>query len=63
LNNKVFADTFYWIALTYSDDASHAGATAFDTSPNRPPIITTEEILIEFLTFFPRPPAPGREAA
>ena len=50
--NAVFADTFYWIALTYSDDAAHAGAVAFDTSPDRPPIVTTEEILIEFLTFF-----------
>ncbi len=50
--NRVFADTFYWIALTYSDDASHAAAVAFDTSPGRPPIITTEEILTELLTFF-----------
>ena len=48
----MFADTFYWIALTYSDDASHADAVAFDASPDRPPITTTEEVLIEFLTFF-----------
>jgi predicted nucleic acid-binding protein len=48
----VFADTFYWIALTYTDDASHPDAVAFDASPDRSPITTTEEILIEFLTFF-----------
>ena len=50
--SAVFADTFYWIALTHADDASHARARAFDASPGRPPIITTDEILIEFLTFF-----------
>jgi hypothetical protein len=41
--NWVFADTFYWIALTHSDDASHAAAVAFDTSRDRPPILTTED--------------------
>jgi uncharacterized protein len=44
--------TFYWIALTHSDDASHAAAVAFDPARDRLPIITTEEILIELLTFF-----------
>ncbi len=52
MNPAVFADTFYWIALTYSEDAAHDKATAFDVSSNRPAILTTEEILVEFLTFF-----------
>jgi uncharacterized protein len=52
LSAAVFADTFYWIALTYADDRSHADAVAYDSDPGRPLIITTEEILIEFLTFF-----------
>jgi predicted nucleic acid-binding protein len=50
--NPVFADTFYWIALTYSEDFAHDKAMAFDASPERPSILTTEEIMIEFLTFF-----------
>jgi predicted nucleic acid-binding protein len=48
----VFADTFYWIALLNADDADHERVTAFDVSETRPPVITTEETLIEFLTFF-----------
>ena len=52
MNATVFADTFYWISLTTPDDASHRRATAFDSAIQRPSIITTEEILTEFLTFF-----------
>ncbi len=50
----VFADTFYWIALLNPDDSAHQRVVTFDVSVGRPPIITTEEILIEFLTFFSR---------
>jgi predicted nucleic acid-binding protein len=48
----VFGDTFYWIALLNADDSAHERAAAFDISLTRPPIITTQETLIEFLTFF-----------
>jgi predicted nucleic acid-binding protein len=48
----VFADTFYWIALLNPDDSVHDRAVVFDTSVDRPPLVTTEETLIEFLTFF-----------
>jgi uncharacterized protein len=43
----VFADTFYWIALTLPGDAAYvrAGQIADD-------IVTTEEVLTEYLTFF-----------
>jgi predicted nucleic acid-binding protein len=48
----LFADTFYWIALTLPRDAAHrrAGLIKDDT-------VTTEEVLAEYLTFF----APGPE--
>jgi predicted nucleic acid-binding protein len=52
VSGAVFADTFYWISLTIPDDGSHRRAAAFDSAPQRPSIITTEEILTEFLTFF-----------
>ena len=48
----VFADTFYWVSLINPQDQTHAEARAYDTSPDRPDIVTTEEILAEFLTFF-----------
>jgi hypothetical protein len=43
----VFADTFYWIALSLPGDAAsaRAGQIADD-------IVTTEEVLTEYLTFF-----------
>ncbi len=44
---KVFADTFYWIALTDSTDASHLRALQVTDE-----IITTDEVLTEYLTFF-----------
>jgi predicted nucleic acid-binding protein len=52
LSAAVFADTSYWIALAHAHDASHAKAVAFDTAPARSLVVTTEEVLIEFLTFF-----------
>jgi uncharacterized protein len=48
----VFADTFYWIALLNADDPDHDAVTAFDLSLERPPLVTTEEVLTEFLTYF-----------
>jgi predicted nucleic acid-binding protein len=52
LSAAVFADTFYWIALTNRDDTGYGDASRFDQSLNRPPIVTTEEVVTEFLTFF-----------
>ena len=48
----VLADTFYWIALLNPDDPDHDRVTAFDLSDARPSLVTTEEILTEFLTYF-----------
>jgi len=53
----VFADTFYWIALTLPGDAAYARAEQIADD-----IVTTEEVLTEYLTFFCASPeyfAPG----
>ena len=44
---KVFADTFYWIALTDSTDSFHVRASQVTDE-----IVTTDEVLSEYLTFF-----------
>lgn len=49
---SVFADTFYWIALLNPEDPDHDRVTAFDLSLERPALVTTEEVLTEFLTYF-----------
>jgi len=49
---RAFTDTFYWIALINPDDAAHERVAAFDIAPDRPDLVTTEETLVEFLTFF-----------
>jgi predicted nucleic acid-binding protein len=43
----VFADTSYWIALTDATDAAHERAGQFMNE-----IVTTDEVLGEYLTFF-----------
>jgi hypothetical protein len=43
----VFADTFYWIALTVPAEAEYQRANQFTGS-----IVTTDEVLSEYLTFF-----------
>lgn len=45
--NAVFADTFYWIALTSPMDAAHERAKQYSND-----IVTTEEVLTEYLNFF-----------
>jgi hypothetical protein len=44
--NAVFADTFYWVALTLPRDAAHSRASRFHAA-----IVTTQEVLIEYLNF------------
>lgn len=59
----VFADTFYWIALTAPRDASRERAVAVTSNlaASAVPIVTTEEILAEYLTFFAETTASARE--
>jgi predicted nucleic acid-binding protein len=48
----VFADTFYWIALALPADAYYARARKW----TRAEIITTDEVLGEYLNYFSRAP-------
>lgn len=50
----VFADTFYWIALASPNDQWHKHAQAIGKELEGPRIVTTEEVLSEFLAFFSR---------
>lgn len=48
----IFADTFYWVALTDPDDTLYERAVHIETLLTGRSIITTDEVLSEFLTFF-----------
>ena len=48
----VFADTFYWIALTNPGDKHSQEALRFDDLLSGGNVYTTEEVLSEVLTFF-----------
>ena len=56
--STVFADTFYWIAFTLPREAAHAQAQSVSDN-----IVTTEEVLGEYLTFFSRAPQRLRQRA
>jgi uncharacterized protein len=47
----VFADTFYWVALSNPEDTRYRDAVALDRTLTAT-IVTTDEILAEFMTFF-----------
>lgn len=48
----VFAGTFYWAALTSTEDAAHERAMDLSRSIAPDKIITTDEVLAEYLAFF-----------
>ncbi|HLN29088.1 MAG TPA: hypothetical protein VK395_15170 [Gemmataceae bacterium] len=48
----IFADSFHWIALASPADAWHAEARRLTEALAGVPLITTEEVLIEFLNWF-----------
>ena len=52
----LFADTFYWIALTDNTDSAHQRALAITSERGSWPIVTTDEVLVEYLTFFSTAP-------
>jgi predicted nucleic acid-binding protein len=56
--STVFADTFYWIAFTLPLEAAYAQAQSVTDN-----IVTTEEVLGEYLTFFSRAPEHLRRRA
>jgi len=56
--NTVFADTFYWIAFTIPREAAYDQAQSITNT-----MVTTEEVLGEYLTFFSRAPEYLRRGA
>ena len=48
----LFADTFYWIALTDFTDSAHERALSITSERATSSIVTTDEVLAEYLTFF-----------
>ena len=52
----VFADTFYWVALTNPDDSRFQDAHALGDVLAGTMILTNDEILTEFMTFFSADP-------
>ena len=52
----VFADTFYWIALADFSDGAHQQALTITARRAASSIVTTDEVLVEYLTFFAAAP-------
>lgn len=52
MSRPIFADTFYWVALTDPTDSSHHRALELTSEWIDSPIVTTDEVLGEYLTFF-----------
>lgn len=46
-----FADTFYWIALTNPRDSAHKNVIQFTAKLPARSVVTTDEVLTEFLAF------------
>ncbi len=49
---EIFADTFYWIALANPSDEWHQPARDFNHADQDALLVTTHEVLTEFLNFF-----------
>jgi predicted nucleic acid-binding protein len=58
-----FADTFYWIALTYRQDAWHSRVSTWANAHRRSRFVTTESVLSELLTWFAGSGPAGRAGA
>ena len=50
--NEIFADAFYWIALANPADQWHDAAKRFDEDNADALLVTTEEVLTEFLNYY-----------
>ena len=48
----LFADTFYWVALADFSDSAHPRALTITAERVASAIVTTDEVLGEYLTFF-----------
>ena len=49
---EVFADAFYWIALSNPADQWHDVVKRYDKDNPKAKLVTTEEVLTEFLNFY-----------
>src|SRR5690606_2321357 len=50
--NKIFADAFFWIALANPSDQWHSTAKRFNRANPNAVLVTTDEVLTEFLNYF-----------
>jgi len=50
--STAFADTAYWVALLNADDELHSAAVTAASRYGIRQIVTTDEVLLEVLTFF-----------
>ena len=48
----VFADTFFWIALTNPEDLAHKKAISLIRTARPGSVVTTEYVLTEYLNYF-----------
>lgn len=51
-DNKIFADTFYWVAVLNIKDSSHFDAVETRQLLGEIMVVTTETVLIEVLNYF-----------
>jgi predicted nucleic acid-binding protein len=51
MNETIFADTFYWVALLNPRDNFHTQAISLTATLSNTKIITTDEVLTEVLNF------------
>jgi predicted nucleic acid-binding protein len=59
----LFADMFYWIALADFNDSAHGRALTLTSERVDAPLVTTDEVLAEYLTFFATASEPMRRKA
>jgi predicted nucleic acid-binding protein len=50
--SRIFADTFYWTALTNADDKAHQQAVDLSRTLRPEITVTTADVLDEYLAFF-----------
>lgn len=50
--HEIFADSFYWIALANPTDQWHQAAREFSRANQDASLVTTHEVLTEFLNYF-----------
>ena len=60
--SALFADTFYWIALADPTDSAHSRALVLTDERATSRLVTTDEVLTEYLAFFAASPHPLRRA-